>query len=97
MRREDTKDEAAFRAEVRAWLEANAELRTDAPAAPLDHSPEAEARAWEAMKVWQRKKFEGGWAAITWPVEYGGRGGTPGTRPPTGSPRAGPGRTLASW
>jgi acyl-CoA dehydrogenase len=77
MRREDTKEEAAFRAEARAWLAANAEPRTDAPPAALDHSPEAEARAWEAMKVWQRKKFEGGWAAITWPVEYGGRGGTP--------------------
>ena len=77
MRREDTKQEAAFRAEVRAWLEANAELRTDAPAAPIDHSHEAEARAWEAMKDWQRTKYEGGWAAITWPEEYGGRGGTP--------------------
>jgi acyl-CoA dehydrogenase len=77
MRREDTKEEAAFRVAVRTWLEANAERRTDAPAVALDHSPEAEAVAWEAMKAWQRKKFEGGWAAITWPVEYGGRGGTP--------------------
>jgi len=77
MRREDTKQEAAFREQVRSWLEANASLRTAAPAAPIDHSPEAEARAWEAMKAWQRKKYEGGWAAITWPVEYGGRGGTP--------------------
>ena len=23
---------------------------------------------------WQRAQFEGGWAGITWPVEYGGRG-----------------------
>ena len=30
MRREDTKEEAAFRVEVRAWLEANAERRTAA-------------------------------------------------------------------
>jgi acyl-CoA dehydrogenase len=76
MRREDTKEEAAFRAEVRAWLEANAPRREAGPDVPLDHSPEAEARAWESMKAWQRRKFEGGWAAITWPVEYGGRGGT---------------------
>ncbi len=77
MRREDTPEEAAFRAEVRAWLEANAEPRSEQASVPLDHSPEAEARAWQAMKVWQRKKYDGGWAAITWPVEYGGRGGTP--------------------
>jgi alkylation response protein AidB-like acyl-CoA dehydrogenase len=77
MRREDTKEEASFRAEVRAWLEANAPRReAHGEARALDHSPEAEARAWEAMKVWQRRKFEGGWAAITWPEEYGGRGGT---------------------
>ena len=24
--------------------------------------------------AWQRKQFEGGWAGISWPVEYGGRG-----------------------
>jgi acyl-CoA dehydrogenase len=77
MRREDTSEEAAFRAEVRAWLEDNAELRGEQPAKALDHSPEAETVAWERMKVWQRKKFDGGWAAITWPIEYGGRGGTP--------------------
>lgn len=77
MRREDTPEEAAFRAEVRAWLESNAERRGPRRAEPHDHSPEAEARAWEEMKAWQRKKYEGGWAAITWPVEYGGRGGTP--------------------
>ena len=77
MRRADTKEEAAFRAEVREWLEANADRRAVGPPVPLDHSPEAEARHHEAAKVWQRKKFEGGWAAITWPVEYGGRGGTP--------------------
>lgn len=76
MRRADTPEEAAFRAEVRAWLEANAEPRRPEAEGPLDHSPEAEARAWERMKAWQRKKYDGGWAAITWPVEYGGRGGT---------------------
>lgn len=77
MRREDTQEEAAFRAEVRAWLEANAAPKVEGPPVPLDHSPEAEARHWQAAKEWQRKKYEGGWAAITWPVEYGGRGGSP--------------------
>ncbi len=77
MRREDTQEEAAFRAEVRAWLETHAELRRDHEPGSIDHSPEAEARAWDAAKEWQRRKFEGGWAAITWPVEFGGRGLSP--------------------
>ena len=77
MRRADTAEEAAFRAEVREWLEANASRRDPLAVAVLDHSPEAEERDWFAAKDWQRKKFEGGWAAITWPAEYGGRGGTP--------------------
>lgn len=77
MRREDTPEEAAFRASARAWLETNAGLKLAKPITKMDHSPEAEARAWKAMQAWQAKKFEGGWAAITWPVEYGGRGGTP--------------------
>src|SRR6056297_993990 len=29
------------------------------------------------MKDWQRTRFDGGWAAITWAPEHGGRGGTP--------------------
>ena len=77
MRRADTSAEAAFRAEARAWLEANAPPRSAAASGPPDHSPESERRAWAREKAWQRKKFEGGWAAITWPTEYGGRGGTP--------------------
>ena len=29
-----------------------------------------------AGKAWQRTLYDGGWAGITWPKEYGGRGGT---------------------
>ncbi len=73
---EDTPQEAAFRAEARAWLEANAPLRAPGERVPgLFSGPErpelvAEARAWQARKA------EAGWAGITWPREYGGRGGT---------------------
>ena len=28
-------------------------------------------------RQWQRKLYDGGWAAITWAPEHGGRGGTP--------------------
>jgi alkylation response protein AidB-like acyl-CoA dehydrogenase len=73
----DTPEEAAFRAEARAWLEKNAELRGDA----RGHSSMSEERldddAIRAAQAWQKKKAEAGWACITWPKAYGGRGGTP--------------------
>jgi alkylation response protein AidB-like acyl-CoA dehydrogenase len=73
----DTPEEAAFRAEARAWLEANAE-----PIAPgeLDSAASSE-RITPAMvadaKAWQKKKADAGWACITWPKAYGGRDATP--------------------
>ena len=69
---EDTKIEADYRAQVRAWLEENAQEYRDPPA-----------KAWEEdefverAKAWQAKKFKAGYAAITWPKEIGGQGGTP--------------------
>jgi acyl-CoA dehydrogenase len=63
---DDTVDEAAFRADCRAWLAATApahELRN----ASDDASLLAAARAWRAAK------FDAGWACLTWPVAFGGR------------------------
>ncbi len=76
MRREDTPEEAAFRAEARAWLEANAPAEGFARAGHA-HTPEAEAAWFERCRAWQRTLFDGGWAAITLPENVGGRGGTP--------------------
>ena len=72
----DTPTEAAFRAEARTWLEANAEpIDPDHPAATMGEflTPEVVAEA----QAWQKKKAEAGWACITWPKELGGRGATP--------------------
>jgi len=80
MRRQDTPDEAAFRAEVRTWLSANAKRRNgvdDWSRGPRDHSEEAEAEYFERSRQWQATLYDGGWAAITWAPEFGGRGGTP--------------------
>jgi alkylation response protein AidB-like acyl-CoA dehydrogenase len=69
----DTPEEAAFRAEARGWLEANAER----PLRPGESKPLPEPRnpaAVQAAQVWQAHKAEAGWACITWPEEYGGRG-----------------------
>ena len=61
-----TPAEQAFRAELRGWLTAN--IPRDLP--PAD-SLEAEAAF---LTAWQRRMYEGGWAAVHWPREYGGRG-----------------------
>jgi alkylation response protein AidB-like acyl-CoA dehydrogenase len=60
--------EEAFRDELRSWLEAN-------------HPGEApdeldDQRAFAFRREWQRKLHEAGWAGISWPKEYGGRGAT---------------------
>ncbi len=65
----DTPEEAAFRAEVRKWLEANA---------PKDDTvPTTEAEALKRAKAWQAKRAAAHFAKITWPKEFGGRAGTP--------------------
>ena len=71
----DTPEEAAFRSEVRAFLEANAERK----AHPLDDVTRglSEEEALKLGKAWQAKKAENRFAQITWPEELGGRGGTP--------------------
>ena len=76
---DDTPQEAAFRAEARSWLEAHAKEKSGEMKLSLHHdpSPEADAESVRRSKEWQRTLYDGGWAGITWPVEYGGRGGTP--------------------
>ena len=73
---QDSPEEAAFRDEVRAWLKANATPRGsggDSLFSERDDDAEYLARS----RAWQAKKYDAGWAGITWPKEYGGRGGTP--------------------
>ena len=67
MFRHDSPDEAAFRTEVRAWVEANLPAplrgRTNRP-------PPAE------LMPWYRALSRKGWIAPHWPMEYGGMGAT---------------------
>ena len=71
----DTKEEAEFRAEARAFLEANATPKTDKSSNWRAGISEDEAL--KLGKEWQAKKVDAGFAQITWPKEWGGRGGTP--------------------
>jgi alkylation response protein AidB-like acyl-CoA dehydrogenase len=69
---DDTPEEAAFRAEARAWLDQHATLKTDASRDSLSAAG-VEGHV-ERCKAWQRTLYDGGWAGITWPKEFGGRG-----------------------
>ena len=68
----DTPEEAEFRAEARSFLEKHLKLKDD-------NTPRRGAGAdfLKRAKEWQKIKAEGGFAQITWPKEWGGRGGTP--------------------
>lgn len=65
-----TKKEEKFRKELRTWLEYNLpegwlEGKRDLPENLDEYST--------FLRNWQRKLYDGGWAAIAWPKEYGGR------------------------
>src|SRR5712692_4268882 len=62
----ETEDEEAFRSESREWLEAHV------PASPLASFDTAE--GFEQHRVWEATLNAGRWSAVSWPVEYGGRG-----------------------
>ena len=70
----DTPDEAAYRAEARAWLEAHASRKSDAHGGEVvDHTRDLAGHV-QACRDWQRVLFDHGWAGITWPAQYGGKG-----------------------
>jgi alkylation response protein AidB-like acyl-CoA dehydrogenase len=76
---EDTPEEAAFRAEARAWLEANAIPRGHPEdfAAGMWSGAYDEATYLQRCRAWQHELCDAGWAGITWPRRYGGREGRP--------------------
>ena len=81
----------AFREEAVRWLKATAVPRTGVAAdAPLvwgsgsdsvavfeNLTEEEEELQTTEISAWQRTKFDAGYGAIAWPVEFGGRGLTP--------------------
>ncbi len=76
---DDTAEEAAFRAEARAWIEANApkDLEAELKSGGFGNNGLKSIDPILASKAWQKKKAEAGWACLHWPKEYGGRGATP--------------------
>ncbi|WP_419995839.1 acyl-CoA dehydrogenase family protein [Streptomyces boninensis] len=67
----DTPQEAAFRAELRAWL---ADVLPKLPPKP-DPNDWPGRRAYDCG--WQRTLYDAGYAGLQWPEDAGGRGATP--------------------
>ncbi len=65
--------EEAFRARVREWLRANLPEGWGTPGSKLRTPAEKVAFA----RQWQRKLYDGGWAGISWPREFGGQALSP--------------------
>jgi alkylation response protein AidB-like acyl-CoA dehydrogenase len=66
-----TPNEQKFRDEFRGWLKANVPPKWTG--ATTGESRDAYT---EYLRSWQRTLFEGGWAGISWPKKFGGRGVT---------------------
>jgi alkylation response protein AidB-like acyl-CoA dehydrogenase len=64
----DSPDEAGFRSELSAWLEAHL------PDALLGHRGGATRFSDDADRDWSRALYEAGYVGLTWPKEYGGGG-----------------------
>ena len=61
-----TQEEQSFQDEVRAWLGEN----------HPGPEPDGEEAKFEFRRAWQRELHDAGWAGISWPKDYGGRGTT---------------------
>ena len=69
----DTPQQAQARTEIRDWLAEHLVgefARHPGVGGPTDDSQ------WGLRRDWERELAAGGWLGITWPVEYGGQGGT---------------------
>jgi alkylation response protein AidB-like acyl-CoA dehydrogenase len=61
-----------FRSELRDWLSANLTDELIANRRPTGNDD----ALFEKLRAWNRTMADAGWAAVSWPREYGGRGAT---------------------
>lgn len=71
MHLEVDREVSEFREEARTWLEENVPRDARPQELPGNRNRDA-IREWDS--AWQSRQFDGGWAGVDWPVEYGGRG-----------------------
>ncbi len=78
---EDSPELASFRVQVREFLDANAEPRRgddrDWSRNGAATDPDVAEDYRRRCREWQRLLHDEGWAGLTWPTQFGGRGMTP--------------------
>jgi alkylation response protein AidB-like acyl-CoA dehydrogenase len=67
----DTPEQAAYRDQVRRWLE---EHKDEAPPVSSTRAGAEDDAYLQARRAWQGKLAAGGLAGVTWPKEFGGQG-----------------------
>jgi alkylation response protein AidB-like acyl-CoA dehydrogenase len=72
----DSPAEAAFRAELRAWLATHLPAHREVHPASDDELTLHPDRSFDACRAWHRRMYAGGWVGLRWPKEFGGRGVT---------------------
>ncbi len=65
-----TPEQEAYRMQVRKWLEDH----QPPPLTPAEKERADEDFLWERLRRWHTTLHQGGWAGLTWPREFGGRG-----------------------
>ena len=75
----DSPAEAAFRSEVREFIDSHAPhyLADHLARSGFGNTNTGPYDALDEAKKWQQTKADAGWACLQWPVEYGGRGASP--------------------
>ncbi|MHB1925219.1 MAG: acyl-CoA dehydrogenase family protein [Acidimicrobiales bacterium] len=68
-------EDEEFREELRSWLDANLPEFKDLGEIGPEQS-DSTLRTMQRRQAWQRRLNEGRWAAINWPIEWGGREAT---------------------
>ena len=68
----DSPDDAAYRAQARAWLAANAGEYREPPATPYPRDEFV-----RRSRAWQKTKHAAGYTGLTWPKSMGGQGLSP--------------------
>jgi alkylation response protein AidB-like acyl-CoA dehydrogenase len=69
-----SEEDETFRTEFRAWLKANLPEGTRGREFMVEFFAGEEGEEFARRKAWHKRMYEGGWIAIHWPKEYGGRG-----------------------
>ena len=70
-----TDEDEAFRAELQTWVDDNLPEFLEQGEIGHEHLDETR-RTMARRQAWQQRLHQGGWAAINWPREWGGREAT---------------------